>query len=323
MEAPLPPDETARLRDLYTLGLLDRPTTNPCFDRVTRLAQRTLDMPIALVSLVDVHRQWFGARQGLDAKETDRCDAFCAHTILDRETMVVPDAAEDPRFADNPLVTGDPFIRFYAGAPINSPHGHRLGTLCVIDRVPRTMNDVQLEMLRDLADIVEAELMNRSLALSDELTGLVNQRGFIEAGARLLALGTRRNEPLTILYADLDRLKETNDASGHAAGDELLRRTARVLVSCSRDSDVVARLGGDEFAVLLYDTDAAGAQTVAARIADTIAEDNLDHAERLALSVGLATTRPLETFAEVLARADHAMYRAKRGTSERVLRFDV
>lgn len=156
--APLPADEAARLGALRDLAVLDTDGEDR-FDRLTRLARDLFGVPIALVSLVDADRQWFKSRQGLAAPETSRDESFCAHAILaERDVMVVPDATQDDRFADNPLVLGDPDIRFYAGAPLSTQDGHQVGTLCVIDRSPRAWTDEQSAALRDLADLVEAEL---------------------------------------------------------------------------------------------------------------------------------------------------------------------
>jgi len=154
--APLPPDEPARLHALAALDLLDSPP-DPDFDRFTRLAAADLDCPIALVSLVDAARQWFKSRLGLAARETPRDQSFCAHALLERQPLVVPDALDDARFSDNPLVTGPPHIRFYMGVPIVS-RGHALGTLCVIDTRPRAPTPSQIDRLVDLARLVEHEL---------------------------------------------------------------------------------------------------------------------------------------------------------------------
>ncbi|MGH1342870.1 MAG: sensor histidine kinase [Nannocystales bacterium] len=153
MAAPVPKNESERLRRLRRYGILDTPPT-PRFDRIVRLAGRLLDCPIALVSLVDEHRQWFKARVGLDASQTPRADAFCAHTIMGEDVLVVTDAATDPRFADNPLVMGDPDIRFYAGAPLIVGGGLAMGTLCVIDRKPRELDEAGRAVLADLAQMV-------------------------------------------------------------------------------------------------------------------------------------------------------------------------
>jgi len=158
MQSPLIPDnEAPRLQALRVRGLLDSPAEER-FDRLTRLAQRLFGVQIALVSLIDAQRQWFKSRQGLDVCETARDISFCGHAILSPDLFVVPDASVDPRFADNPLVLGPPGIRFYAGAPLSSADGYRLGTLCIIDSTPRTFGETERLMLRDLADLVETEI---------------------------------------------------------------------------------------------------------------------------------------------------------------------
>jgi PAS domain S-box-containing protein len=157
ISAPPAPDEAARLRALRELGVLDT-APEERFDRLTRLAQDMFQAPIALVTLVDENRQWFKSNLGLGVGETSRDVAFCAHAILDDGVLVVPDATADPRFADNPLVTGDPDIRFYAGAPLATSDGHSVGTLCVIDTEPRDWTAEQSRALRDLANVVEQEL---------------------------------------------------------------------------------------------------------------------------------------------------------------------
>ncbi len=152
---PLPEDEAARLAALKDMLILDT-AEEPVFDAIAALAAAICETPIALISLVDRHRQWFKARVGLDVRETPREFAFCAHAILNSEIMEVADAASDPRFRDNPLVVGDPNIRFYAGRPLLSSHGHALGTLCVIDRVPRALSSVQHAALESLSKVVLA-----------------------------------------------------------------------------------------------------------------------------------------------------------------------
>lgn len=155
--APIPENEPQRLLALRRLQVLDSPPEER-FDRLTRLARHLLQVPIALISLVDSDRQWFKSRQGLTVSETPREVAFCAHAILTADTMVVPDALQDSRFADNPLVSGDPRVRFYAGQPLSAPDGSRVGTLCIIDHRPRQLTEPDLQALRDLGAIVEKEL---------------------------------------------------------------------------------------------------------------------------------------------------------------------
>ena len=167
----LPDDEHHRLSALRLYRILDT-ATEKAFDDLTRLAAAICETPISLVSLIDTDRQWFKSRHGLDASETPRDQAFCAHAILDDQIMLVEDATEDDRFAQNALVLGDPEIRFYAGAPLQMPSGHRLGTLCVIDRVPRTLNPMQLDALATVRDAVVAQIELRRAA--DDLRGVAN-----------------------------------------------------------------------------------------------------------------------------------------------------
>ncbi|MCX7228525.1 MAG: ATP-binding protein [Burkholderiales bacterium] len=157
MLPPIPSDEAERLAVLRGLGILDTPP-DPALDELTRLAADVLGTPIALVSLVDEDRQWFKSRVGLAATQTPRCDAFCAHAIAQEGLFVVADAWADPRFASNPLVRGDPFIRFYAGVPMRV-EGRSVGTLCVIDRQARTLSDRERSALERIAGLVAAQLL--------------------------------------------------------------------------------------------------------------------------------------------------------------------
>lgn len=144
--APRPANEDERLQALRELLLLDTPPEER-YDRLARFVAEQLDMPIALLTLVDGQRQWFKSRVGVDVTETPRDISFCGHAILQDGLFVVEDARSDPRFSDNPLVVGAPHIRFYAGAPLSSPSGYRIGTLCVLDTVPRTLGPVELSIL--------------------------------------------------------------------------------------------------------------------------------------------------------------------------------
>ena len=189
------PDEEQRIATLQRYAILDTPP-EATFDRIARLAAQTLNMPIALISFVDEERQWFKARHGLDIKQTDRKYAFCAHAILEDDVMVVADAMSDPRFADNPLVTGDPGIRFYAGAPLKTPTGHRIGTLCTIDTAPReALSEDEKRILADLADIVVEQLEIR-YSTSDVLSEVMMRQ---ETENRLIA--TENKLRLFIDYA--------------------------------------------------------------------------------------------------------------------------
>jgi signal transduction histidine kinase len=197
-----PPHEDRRLADLEALQVLDTGSEVP-FDDVVLLASQICGTPIALVSLVDAERQWFKARVGLAATETPRGDAFCAHAILaPDDVMQVHDAALDPRFRDNPLVQGEPRIRFYAGAPIVTPAGDALGTVCVIDREPRELSPAQLRALqalaRQTATLLQLRAANRSKdrqtaalrkEVTDALTGTGDDNALLRKRQRLAAVG--------------------------------------------------------------------------------------------------------------------------------------
>ncbi len=163
LAAPIPADETQRLAQLRALLILDTPPEER-FDRIVAFARTEFDVPIALISLVDADRQWFKARVGLDACETGRDISFCGHAVHARQTLVVADAREDSRFHDNPLVVGEPHIRFYAGAPLTLPSGSIVGTLCVIDRRPRTFDALDLAILHSLRDLAVGELLAREVS---------------------------------------------------------------------------------------------------------------------------------------------------------------
>jgi diguanylate cyclase (GGDEF)-like protein len=324
ISAPKPADETRRLTALRALNILD---TEPeeRFDRITRLAQRLFGTSMATVTFVDSDRQWFKSACGAEAGSEDPRDiSFCAHAILEPETMIVTDAREDERFADNPLVLGEPRIRFYAGHPVMAPGGEAVGTLCVLDDKPRASDDFDLEVLRELAEMVEAELVSLSLAIDDDLTGLTNRRGFEMLGERLLAAARRLDLPVSAIYADLDNMKPINDSYGHDAGDRALVDTAAILSSSLRASDLIARLGGDEFCAVLVGTAASVGPTLISRVGSALAARNLASQEpyELSLSLGLAECPAGEDVAlwDLVARADREMFNAKRAARTDALR---
>src|SRR5882757_663678 len=157
MSAPTPKNEARRLKVLWQYDILDT-VPEEVFDDLTELAARICEAPIALISLIDEDRQWFKSKVGVTVNETSRDISFCAHAIKQTELFIIPDATLDLRFATNPLVTSDPKIRFYAGAPLITPDGHALGTLCVIDKVPRQLRPEQKRALQILSRHVMTQL---------------------------------------------------------------------------------------------------------------------------------------------------------------------
>jgi GAF domain-containing protein len=165
--------ETDRIEALNSYDILDT-IAEQSYDDFTLLASYICDTPIALISLVDTSRQWFKSKVGLDLEETARDISFCTHAIHQADVMMIPDAEADERFADSPLVTGQPGIRFYAGAPLVTPEGHGVGTLCVIDRVPRRLTEKQRTILKALSRQIVAQLeLRKALATIKTLRGLL------------------------------------------------------------------------------------------------------------------------------------------------------
>lgn len=157
LPAPIPTNEKKRMADLVALQILDTPPEER-FDRIVRLAKAVFRTPIAYIALVDRNRQWFKAKQGIEAEQTGREESFCGHAILGNDVLVIPDAREDARFFDNPLVTGEPFVRFYAGLPLKGPGKTNVGTLCIVAHEPRQLSDHERWILRELGAMVEHEL---------------------------------------------------------------------------------------------------------------------------------------------------------------------
>jgi signal transduction histidine kinase len=211
MAFEVPVDEPERIRALFRYEILDTPS-EVAFDHITRLTATLLGVPIALISLVDTDRQWFKSKIGLDLNETSRDISFCSHAILQDGPFVVPDATLENRFADNPLVTGEPGIRFYAGAPLRTPDGHQLGTLCVIDTAPRHgLSEFESNALVALAKLVVDEMELRSAERK-----LVQQQGDLD---RLREIEVLKDEfistvshelrtPLTSIIASLGLLAD-------------------------------------------------------------------------------------------------------------------
>ena len=309
-----PPDEEARLKALRSLNVLDTPSEDR-FDRLTRLAKRMFDVPIALVSLVDENRQWFKSCIGLNVSETPRDISFCGHAILGNEIFIIPDATEDERFSDNPLVLNEPYIRFYAGCPLRYLDGSMLGTLCIIDTQPRVLNREDLDALKDLAELAEHELMAVQLATLDELTKISNRRGFIKLAQHSLDICSRHNISASLVFFDLNKFKSINDTFGHSEGDKALIAFSDQMKNTFRDSDVIGRLGGDEFAVLLTDTSLEPAEKTVSRLRVSIElynkESNLGY--EISFSEGIVAIDHEKNISleSLLNQADSLMYEKK------------
>lgn len=328
--------EQQRLAALRNLHILDTPE-EAVFDEIARLAGAIVEAPIALISLVDENREWFKSHIGLEAREVPRAISFCQFAIRQTDLFVVEDALLDERFKNNPLVQGDPYIRFYAGMPIVLNGGHVVGTLCVVDQKPNQLSKVQKLALQVLTHNVTAELEKRvhiaalkdeiarrkeaevrimQLATRDRLTNLPNRVALHEYFQQAIKLAERSNSGVAFLYIDLDRFKWVNDTLGHNVGDMLLIQVCQRMTAVLRDSDSIARMGGDEFAVVLSDVEALkSAQQIATKIIAAVSEpfSYKEHRLNIGCSVGIALY-PMhgEQVDELIQHADLAMYQAKK-----------
>ncbi|MDS0513217.1 GAF domain-containing protein, partial [Klebsiella pneumoniae] len=202
--AGLHPDEQRRLQSLRSSGLLNSGKEER-FDRLTRLARSLYNLPVASISLVGEDLLHIKSCAGLDVDTVPRDISFCAHTILQTDPLIVNDMQQDERFHDNPLVIEAPFIRFYAGYPVQLPDGATVGSFCLMDHQPRSFSAHEMQILSDLAAIVEDEFKVLDAATSDELTGLFNRRGFLTLAEYALLTAQRRHEPVSLAFVDLDR----------------------------------------------------------------------------------------------------------------------
>lgn len=328
--------EQQRLAALRNLCVLDTPEEE-VFDEIARLAGAIVGAPIALISLVDESRQWFKSHIGLEVRETPRAISFCHHAIEHTDLFMIEDTLLDERFKYNPLVQGDPYVRFYAGMPIVLHGGHGVGTLCVVDVKPRQLSDVQKLALQVLTHNVIAELEKRvhiaalndeiarrkeaevrimKIATYDKLTNLPNRAALHESLKQAIKLAERGNTSVAFLYIDLDRFKWVNDTLGHNVGDILLTEVGQRVSAVLRDSDSIARMGGDEFAVVLSDVGALeNAQQIATKIIASVREPFLHNEYRLNVgcSIGIAVYPTHgQQVDELIRHADLAMYQAKR-----------
>lgn len=311
---PVPADELQRLRELERYGVIDSPSDEH-FERIVELASLIFAVPITAISLVEQHRQWFLCNLGLEASETPRDQAFCAHAIASDGVMVVPDATADPRFSSNPLVTAAPHIRFYAGAPLHSREGHNLGTLCVIDRQPRQITQQQERQLALLAQMVMHEIELRRQARLCPVTGLPIRQTFLTIGGHEVSRARREHLPLSLLCVDIDNLRLVNNRWGHRAGDQLLQAVVGLLRGVMREQDYAARLGDGEFALLLVGLEGQQALELAESLRQSVTSLPGAHSHsdfKLHISGGLTSLasgdRDIE---DLLRRADQALALAK------------
>lgn len=332
LERPFAHTETLRLADIQSLAIFYTPL-DARFDRLTRLAQRALNVPVAAIALSHEGKLWFKSVQGWNIHELDLAASFCARTLARGEAVIVEDTRLDPDFAHHRLVENAPKFRFYAGHPIRDRAGQPIGTLAVYDRAPRRVTPADVQALRDLADLAQREFLTAELcdaqaqivakldlarrsAMIDALTRVWNRRAAEELLTYAVEQADREDSALAVVMLDLDRFKEINDTAGHQVGDQVLRKVAASLVSNVRDGDAVCRYGGDEFLIILQRTSREEVEQITERIGQRIGEFPLKTKSgevAVTISTGMALRGAGRRMSgeSLIELADQALYRNK------------
>jgi len=340
--------EFERLNALRRYAILDTPPEG-VFDRITALAAEMLDVPVAVVSLVDTNRIWYKSVHGpLPEREVQRLPGLCGAAVAHDSTYLVESARSDPRTQEHPLVVGSFGLDFYVGVPLRTHDGHVLGLLACMDSRPRGLTPRELRLLETLAAIVmdEIELRRSASQISrlsealaetcdelerrasfDPLTGVLARSTLLARGAALLDRAAAADKGAALLMLDIDRFKAINDGFGHAAGDRVLKEVAGRMAANCRAGDLLGRLGGEEFLAIFVGVAAAEAQAIAERLREAVERPPipLGHGASVSATVsgGLVTLAPGEcagSLSPALERADAALYRAKQAGRNRIAR---
>jgi diguanylate cyclase (GGDEF)-like protein len=308
MKAPaIAPDEKERLKILDDLGIVYSPAEER-FDRITRLARRIFDVPIALVSLITSNTQWFKSSQGLTVCETSREVSFCGHAILGDDVFVIPDALKDPDFADNPIVVNEPHVRFYAGQPVKL-NSVKLGTLCIIDHRPRRFQQADFDTLKSLALWIENELklslytasqkelmarvgtLQRKM-LIDSVTGCWNKRGLDKLINNEISRAHRQEDPVSLIKVDMEStIAGTRKPFPTATVDVILKEVAQQIRSSIRSHDIVGKIGKYQFLVCMINCNKRTCKVLTKRILRNIAITRIKlNGENIRLSAHIGST---------------------------------
>lgn len=293
------------------------------YDRVIRMTRRLAGVPICAFSVVDADRQFLKAREGIAFREAPRSIAFCSWAIAQDDLsvpVIVENAAEHPDYKDNPLVTGEPGIRFYAGIPVLAPNQLPVGTVCVIDTKPREFDQEISQALHDAKALLEDALILQSRAVRDPLTGLYNRSYLNEGLEREWSQAYRYLLPLSVVIIDVDHFSGYNACYDEARGDEVLMNVATVVQSkASRAGDVAVRYGGNQFALVLPETERSGCTAICEELVQSVRDLHIAHAssERgiLTVSVGAVVASAHEHLRaggeRLTSLAEAALYAAK------------
>lgn len=337
-EPRIPDDDAARVQELHSYGVLDT-AADPSFDDISEITRHVAGTEIGIVSLVDTHRQWFKSCVGapLGQQETPRRVSFCGHTILQREPLIIEDAHADPRFADNPLVTGDPNVRFYAGFPLITANGFVVGSLCAISRRPHQLSDAQIAVIRRLAALTVQQLehLREASLLSRAQHGLERERikegpsGRLASLERLISrdqmvqmlelmFGMELGSPCSLLRCRFRDYERVNATLGGTMAEQFMDEAARRVLAAVPRAASVSRFADAELVVLLpYEVEDDDVQRVAERVMAFASQVYRTGMQSLSMgvSIGIATYRQnYESVEAILADTSMAVRMARRAT---------
>lgn len=317
-----PVADPKRLKTLRDYHILD---TEPeaRFDELTLLASRICDAPISIISLVDENRLYFKSTVGLDVREIPSAHSFCVEVVRRKEPIIVKDAKEDERFLQNPLVHSEPYFRFYAAAPLLAPNNQVIGTLCVVDYIPRNLNLEQMEALKILSRQVITQMELDNQAIRDPLTGLYNRRFTDELLQAELKKMERKNKSLGLIMLDIDHFKKINDNYGHYAGDSFLQSFCKILTDNIRSEDVACRIGGEEFMIIMPEASLETVKQRAEKLRVQVSEMefvyNNETCKNITISSGVACyPEHGTTVKDLFHNIDKALYKAKENGRNKI-----
>lgn len=314
--------EQSRLYALNHYDVMDSPPEE-AFESITRLTRQLFGVPMAAISFIDAHREWFKSRDGVGDAQIARHTAFSATILAEDAPLIVYDAVEDERFRDNTSVAGAPYIRFYAGSPLRDSAGQIIGVLAAMDSAPRDFGRQEMKLLSDLGEMVMTVLELRRRTTVDPVTGVMSRGAFWAEAERSFLLARRHRQELSCLMIGIDHLEPITERHGTKVGDEIQRSCAEALQRSLRASDIVGRLGKATFTVLLPFTGKDGARDAAARLHKAVAEAGMTIGgtkTSLAASLGHASVdEEMKAVSDLIEEAEAGLFHARQYGGDRIV----